>query len=54
MSTLFDTAVFVAGYAASIYSWPKIRLWVNGAETEVASLEAKAAALKAASLKVAQ
>ena len=54
MWTFFDAAVFAAGYAASIYSWPKIRLWVNGAETEVASLEAKAAALKAASLKVAQ
>jgi hypothetical protein len=54
MSTLFDTAVFVAGYAASIYSWPRIKLWVNGVESEVASLEAKAAALKAVALKAAQ
>jgi hypothetical protein len=54
MWTFFDTAVFAAGYVVSIYSWPRIKLWVNGAETEVASLEAKAAALKAAALKAAQ
>jgi hypothetical protein len=54
MWTLFDTAVFVVGYAASIYSWPRIKLWVNGVETEVASLEVKTAALKAAALKAAQ
>jgi hypothetical protein len=35
-------------YSASIYSWSRIKLWVNGAQTEIANLEAKAAALKAA------
>ena len=40
--------VLGAGYVASIYTWPRIKLWVNGAQTEIASLEAKAAALKAA------
>ena len=54
MWTVFDAVVFAAGYAISIYSWPRIKLWVNGAETEVTSLEAKAAALRAAALKVAQ
>jgi hypothetical protein len=48
MWTFFDAAVFAVGYAASIYSWPKLKLRVNGAQTEIASLEAKAAALKAA------
>jgi hypothetical protein len=48
MWTLFNAVVFAAGYAASIYSWCRIELWVNGAQTEIANLEAKAAALKAA------
>lgn len=47
MWTIFDAVVFVVGYVASVYSWPRIKLWVNGARTEIASLEAKAAALKA-------
>ena len=52
MWTFFDAVVFAAGYAASIYSWPGIRLWVNGARIEIAGLEAKATALKAAATKV--
>jgi uncharacterized membrane protein YagU involved in acid resistance len=48
MWTVFDAVVFAAGYAISIYSWPRIKLWVNGAKTEIASLEARATALKAA------
>ena len=48
MWTFFDAAVFVAGYVASIYSWPTIKLWWNGAAAEISSLEAKATALKAA------
>lgn len=47
MWTCFDAVVFAAGYVASIYSWPKIKVWVNGAQAEIAGLEAKAAALKA-------
>jgi hypothetical protein len=47
MWTFFDAVVFAAGYIASIYSWPKIKIWVNGTQAEIASLEAKAAALKA-------
>ena len=39
---------FFGGYFASIYSWPKVRLWVNGIETEIRALEDKAKALKAA------
>jgi hypothetical protein len=48
MWTVFDAVVLAAGYVVSIYTWPRIKLWVNGAQTEIASLEAKAAALKAA------
>lgn len=48
MWTFFDAVLFAAGYAASIYSWPAIKLWYNGAAVEVASLEARAAALKTA------
>ncbi len=48
MCIFFDAVVFAAGYVASIYSWPAVKLSVNGVQTEIASLEAKAAALKAA------
>lgn len=48
MWTSFDVVLIAAGYGASIYSWPRVKLWVNGAQAEIASLEAKAAALKAA------
>jgi hypothetical protein len=47
MWSIFDAVVLAAGYVASIYTWPRIKLWVNGAQTEIASLEARAAALKA-------
>jgi hypothetical protein len=47
MWTFFDVVLFVAGYVGSIYSWPKIKISVNGAQAEIANLEAKAAALKA-------
>ncbi len=52
MSTFIDSVLFVTGFVASIYSWPKIRIWANGTQAEIASLEAKAAALKAAALNV--
>jgi hypothetical protein len=52
MWMLFDAVLFGAGYAASIYSWPAIKLRINGAETEIADLQARASALKAAALKV--
>jgi hypothetical protein len=48
MWILFDAAVFIAGYVASIYSWPRIKVWLNGTQVEIADLEAKAAALKSA------
>jgi hypothetical protein len=47
MWTFFDVVLFAAGYVVSIYSWPNIKIWVNGTQTEIANLEAKAAALKA-------
>jgi hypothetical protein len=51
MWTLLDAAVFAAGYAASIYSWPRIKLWTHGAESEIANLEARVVAIKAAATK---
>jgi hypothetical protein len=38
-------ASFTGGYVAAIYSWPKLKIWVNGAEAEIMSLRAKADAL---------
>ena len=37
MWTFFDAVSrSLAGYIASIYSWPRIKLWVNGAKAEIA------------------
>jgi hypothetical protein len=48
MTIFLVSVALAAGYVASIYSWPRIKLWVNGAQAEIAGLEARAAALKAA------
>lgn len=40
-------AALIAGYAAAIFTWPKLRTWVVGAEAEIASLRDKARALEA-------
>jgi hypothetical protein len=47
MWTVFDAVLFAAGYVASIYSWPKIKILVNGAAVEAADLRQKAAWLEA-------
>jgi hypothetical protein len=47
MTMFLVLLAFAAGYVASIYSWPRIKLWVNGAKAEIAGLEARATALKA-------
>jgi len=47
MHILVDVFVFAAGYAASVYSWPLIKVWINGVTVEAASMRAKAAALEA-------
>jgi hypothetical protein len=47
MWILFDIAVLVSGYVASIYSWPRIKIWINGARTEAANLRQKGARLEA-------
>lgn len=40
-------AIFAAGYAASIYSWPWIRIQAKGISAEVADLRQRAAMLEA-------
>lgn len=40
-------AAAAGGYVAAIYTWPKIRAFVGGAQAEAARLRAKAAALEA-------
>jgi hypothetical protein len=40
-------AALIGGYVAAIFTWPKIRIWVVGAEAEIASLREKARALEA-------
>lgn len=39
--------MFVGGYAASIYSWPTIKIWANGWSAEAQNLRTKAAQLEA-------
>lgn len=43
-----DIVLFAAGYVASIYTWQWVRTKWSGAQTEIAKLEARAAALKEA------
>lgn len=47
MWNFFDVALFAAGYVVSIYSWPRIRTWINGVSAEAADLRQKAARLEA-------
>ncbi|MBR1142488.1 hypothetical protein [Bradyrhizobium sp. AUGA SZCCT0431] len=47
MWIFFDVLLLISGYVASIYSWPKIKVWINGVSTEAASLRQKAARLEA-------
>jgi hypothetical protein len=46
MWILFNVLIFAAGYAASIYSWPAVKVRINGATAEVADLRARAVALE--------
>lgn len=39
-------ACFVGGYAASIFTWPRVKEWLNGAEAEIDALKAKIEDLK--------
>ena len=39
--------LFAAGYAASVYSWATIKVWINGATTEAEKLRSRAAKLEA-------
>ena len=47
MGMLFDAVLFAAGYIVSIYSWPKIKIWINGASSEAARLRQKASQIEA-------
>lgn len=47
-TVLGDIAFVIGGYVACIYTWPKIKVIVNGAQTEATKLRAKADALLAA------
>ena len=47
MNILWIIAALAGGYVASIYTWPKVKVWVNGAETEIAKLKAYVKALEA-------
>lgn len=39
--------MFAAGYAASVYSWPSIKVWINGAWTLVGKRRTRAAKFEA-------
>ena len=34
-------AAFGGGYVACVYSWPTIRIWINGLSAKAAGLRAK-------------
>jgi hypothetical protein len=47
MLELFILAAgFAAGYAASVYSWPRIRASATGVSAEISRLRARAKALE--------
>jgi hypothetical protein len=46
MTFIFAFALFAGGYAASVYTWPKVKEWVNGAEAEFEKLKTKIDNLK--------
>jgi len=47
MSIVLLVAAAVAGYVASIFSWPRLRQAAIGIENEIDDLRAKARALEA-------
>ena len=46
MSFTVICLAFAAGYAASVYSWPALRTWLTGVETEIRALDDKIKALR--------
>ena len=46
MSFTVICLAFAAGYAAAVTSWPAVRTWLTGAETEIRALEDKLNTLK--------
>jgi hypothetical protein len=37
---------FAGGYAASVYTWDKVKVFINGAEAEIRALDDKAKVLR--------
>ncbi len=44
---LLDLALALGGYLLSVFTWSKLKVWINGAEAEAAYLKARADALLA-------
>jgi len=44
---LLDLVLVTGGYALSVFTWSKLRLWINGAEAEALNLKTRADALLA-------
>ena len=42
-----DVLLLVGGYVAAIYTWPRVKVLVNGLENEARALRAKAVDLEA-------
>jgi hypothetical protein len=47
LDLIVSIAAFAGGYAAAIYTWGRLKVWVNGAQAEAARLKARADALAA-------
>lgn len=45
LAIIFDIALFIGGYVASIYTWTKVKVIVLGAQAEADRLKAKANAI---------
>lgn len=46
MTLFYSLALIAGGYTAAVFTWPKVKEILNGAETEIMALEAKAKSLR--------
>jgi len=47
MWSFFHVVLFAAGYVVAIYTWSRIKIWINGAAFEAARLRQKALQIEA-------
>jgi hypothetical protein len=49
---LLDLALVIGGYVIAVFTWSKVKVWVNGAQAEAENLKVRADAILATARKV--